>query len=317
MFTSWCWLKFDFTNTGQIGDTIGGIMGPFIAVAAAILTFLAFWVQFKANEIQRQDIKLERFENKFYESIQLHKSNLNEINIADKLHGRKCFVHMFYELKFAYHKVEEVLNKINDSAGNKYDNVNIMSLAYRIFFFGIGTHSEKNYYPYLNTEEKSVFNKLKPELEIIQNNVLKYFGNDPWKKGYYTFESSGKTKSKNEGIEFFYYPFDGHANRLGHYYRHLFQTTNHVVSQDFLNDDEKYIYIKTLRAQLSNYEQLLLYYNALAWSDVHWRVIMTKFRFIKNLPLGLADFHEKPEEHFKSEINALRSKGIEIFEWLE
>lgn len=32
----------DFSNTGEVGDTIGGIMGPFIAIAAAILTFLAF-----------------------------------------------------------------------------------------------------------------------------------------------------------------------------------------------------------------------------------------------------------------------------------
>lgn len=29
---SW-WI--DFTDTGQIGDTIGGIMGPFVAIAAA------------------------------------------------------------------------------------------------------------------------------------------------------------------------------------------------------------------------------------------------------------------------------------------
>ena len=28
----------DFSGTGQIGDTIGGIMGPFVAIAASILT---------------------------------------------------------------------------------------------------------------------------------------------------------------------------------------------------------------------------------------------------------------------------------------
>mgnify|MGYP006981304488 FL=1 len=56
----------DFSNTGPIGDTIGGIMGPFVAIAAAILTFLAFWVQFKANEQQRKDIALERFESNLF-----------------------------------------------------------------------------------------------------------------------------------------------------------------------------------------------------------------------------------------------------------
>ncbi len=41
--------RLDFSKTGQIGDTIGGTMGPFIAIAAAILTFIAFWVQYKSN----------------------------------------------------------------------------------------------------------------------------------------------------------------------------------------------------------------------------------------------------------------------------
>ena len=59
----------DFTETGQIGDTIGGIMGPFIAIVAAGLTFFAFWVQFKANIQQRRDIAIERFENNLFEMI--------------------------------------------------------------------------------------------------------------------------------------------------------------------------------------------------------------------------------------------------------
>lgn len=60
----------DFSNTGQIGDTIGGTLGPFIAWIAAFLTYLAFWAQFKANEQQRLDIKTERFENQFYKILE-------------------------------------------------------------------------------------------------------------------------------------------------------------------------------------------------------------------------------------------------------
>lgn len=67
----------DFSNTGPIGDTIGGIMGPFVAIAAAMLTFLAFWVQFKANEQQRKDIALERFESNFFELLHFHQEITN------------------------------------------------------------------------------------------------------------------------------------------------------------------------------------------------------------------------------------------------
>jgi hypothetical protein len=42
----------DFTGTGQIGDTIGGLVSPFIALTGVLLTFLAFYMQIKANQIQ-------------------------------------------------------------------------------------------------------------------------------------------------------------------------------------------------------------------------------------------------------------------------
>tara|TARA_B100000780_G_scaffold270958_1_gene231344 strand:- start:979 stop:2121 length:1143 start_codon:yes stop_codon:yes gene_type:complete len=50
----------DFSNTGQIGDTIGGILNPFIALVGVLLTFLAFYMQIKANEIQ-----ISQFEQSF------------------------------------------------------------------------------------------------------------------------------------------------------------------------------------------------------------------------------------------------------------
>ena len=46
--------KVDFSQTGPIGDTIGGIMNPFIALVGILLTFLAFYMQIKANQIQKK-----------------------------------------------------------------------------------------------------------------------------------------------------------------------------------------------------------------------------------------------------------------------
>lgn len=46
--------ELDFSKTGPVGDTIGGIMNPFIALVGILLTFLAFYMQIKANQIQKQ-----------------------------------------------------------------------------------------------------------------------------------------------------------------------------------------------------------------------------------------------------------------------
>lgn len=42
--------RFNFTATGGIGDTINGIAGPFIAWMGAVLVYLAFKEQVKANK---------------------------------------------------------------------------------------------------------------------------------------------------------------------------------------------------------------------------------------------------------------------------
>ena len=99
--------SIDFTESGQIGDTIGGIMGPFVAIIAAGLTFFAFWVQYKANIMQRKDISIERFERNFFDMLNLHESITNslvleEINVnrSDdrfRQEGRDVF-QMLYEI---------------------------------------------------------------------------------------------------------------------------------------------------------------------------------------------------------------------------
>jgi len=337
-FTSRSFHNLDFRETGPIGDTIGGIMGPFIAIAAALLTFFAFWVQYQANVQQREQFSLslkkqkeeslaqekiwriERFENRFYELLKLHRANVDEMNIANKLHGRKCFVQMFYELKYCWIKVNDVINATPQKEKDDYNyhKMNVFEFVYKIFFFGIGFNSEKQLMYSFNQPQMHLFKECKPVLNEIQDRFEKLRTENPV-DSMQVLDVPLTGIADDRTFEISYYPFDGHVNRLGHYYRHLFQTATYVVEQpdELLDYDMKYSYIKTLRAQLSNHEQLLLYYNSLAWFDEEWREILTTYRFIKNLPLPLADFGEAPEEHFKKEIQELRDKGLEMFEWRE
>ena len=47
----------DFTETGQIGDTIGGTMSPIVAIAGVFMTFIAFLMQINANRIQSEQLR--------------------------------------------------------------------------------------------------------------------------------------------------------------------------------------------------------------------------------------------------------------------
>lgn len=324
LFTLSTPIGLDFSKTGQIGDTIGGIMGPFIGIAAAFLTFFAFWVQYKANELHknandknRHDIEIERFERKYYELVRLHKENVNEMEIENNALGRKAFMRIFYEFKFIYLVFQKLNKNKKLNGGITLDRHRLSNLSFILFYNGIGINSDKSVNHFIKQEELELVNNVRGFLKKVQKRYLEEIEMDPDKD----FIEAVSQNDKEFEYKVYNYPFDGHSTRLGHYYRHLFQTVKFVVSQDssLLSLEEKKEYLKTMRAQLTNHEQLLLYYNSLCEFGKPWykNGYLTTYKMIHNLPLPLADFGVLPEEHFSKEILEFKDSGSELFEWHE
>lgn len=94
--------------------------------------------------------------------------------------------------------------------------------------------------------------------------------------------------------------YGGHQFRLGHYFRHLFNTVKFINLQSHINYAVKYDYIKTLRSQLSTYEQAVLFLNSASALGEAWEInpesstskdfsyfdfeLITKYNLIKNIP---------------------------------
>lgn len=97
--------KFDFTETGQIGDTIGGTMGPFVAIAGVLMTFIAFLMQVRANEIQREQLK----------------KSFNMKLLENKIESRNALELLGIDIKIMLKSVEGMCNEIDDFC-NKTDS---------------------------------------------------------------------------------------------------------------------------------------------------------------------------------------------------
>lgn len=304
---------------GQIGDSFGGTMSPVIAWIAAILTFAAFYVQYKANEQQKIDLRIERFEGKFYKMLEILRQNITETKIGKSLQGRKAFISMFYELKFLYLFTEDFFKKQDQKALiekltgrdslSKEDTYNIV---YLIFFFGIGQSSTKLILDLVDSRYEGLILNLEAKLKWEQIR---------WKKNMPLFVYEEDT---HEGISRFflettYKPFNGHMSRLSHYVRHLYQLVKFIDEQpdDLIDYEGKYNYAATVRAQLSIHEQLLLYYNALSVLGKPWfqsnNNFIKKYCMIKSLPIPLANFYKYPFDV----LPKVNEFGKTIFEWTE
>lgn len=87
--------------------------------------------------------------------------------------------------------------------------------------------------------------------------------------------------------------YGGHQHRLGHYYRHLYQSYKTLDRTNLISQDSKYDYSKLLRAQISTYEQILLFINSLSSLGMKWQFLadndkrndfIEKYQIIKNVP---------------------------------
>jgi hypothetical protein len=118
----------DFSTKGEIGDTIGGITAPFINGLAAILVFIAFKAQIKANEIfknqeksrnildqitliQEDKLEIEKMVPAVKSRLHYLKSphEISFINLINKVLYFTSEVHLAYELILEYEGEKDFL----------------------------------------------------------------------------------------------------------------------------------------------------------------------------------------------------------------
>lgn len=298
----------DLSDKGTIGDAVGGLMNPFIALAGVILTFVAFYIQYQANNYQRKqfNIQLEKekqqfrieleeqreqflknqFENQFYEMLSIHRSNINELTTVGlefetkdfsisvsnfkEIQGVKSLTYLLSEFELCFKLVEKHWPTI--------ENIRKMNEAYSLFWNGID-HNDKREHPF--------------------------------------FEEAKAIKERSSGLI-----LKGKSNQLAHYYRQLFQTVKFIVNQPIYNYEEKRNFIRILRSQLPNEEQVLLFYNWYSGFGYQWESDENKFfsdyRMIHNIfpsmliPTGI----DLKEMFFREDILVERNRSKDsLFEF--
>lgn len=238
------WL-LDFSDTGEIGDTIGGIMGPFIAIAAAGLTFIAFWVQYKANIQQRYDIAIEHFESNLFEMIHIQQEIINGLKIET---------------------VEAPMNRVIATGRDAFQCL-YEKLAVRM------------------------------DLECVNSPLTL--------KRLLEISDDAKTKM-------------GSLNELwclDHYYRHLYRIFKYIddVDSNLISEVKKYEYAAIVRATLSPYELIMLYYNC--FSHPSFKELIEKYALLNNIRCDLlASSAEKKsvKQIFKNEYSPNRAENRDM-----
>jgi hypothetical protein len=217
-----------------------------------------------------------------------------------------------------------------------------IDIAYCITFYGVGSEGlpilknlfQKKYNPKFYTDLLRYISMKPIASSSYWDNWKKFGGIKKMAERILTvneiFDLRKNKSSNNSHQNSYYYDnnfikyYGGHQHRLGHYYRHLFQTVKFVNLQTRLSFQQKYFYVKTLRAQLSSYEQALLFINSLSMLGHAWELLpkfeksksdkiskkrlsrnrlITNYNLIKNVPgeniFGISYTHYYPEVNYE------------------
>ncbi|HIF50484.1 MAG TPA: hypothetical protein EYQ42_02955 [Thiotrichaceae bacterium] len=223
----------DHSRWGEFGDYIGGVLNPVFGFFGLFALLLTISIQVKelqltrkelrnsskALESQNETLKLQNFENSFFQMLRLHNDIVNSIDFVR-------------------------------GGGNR----------------AVVTTSGRDCFPVM---VQRLSNALKPNKENIEDletviNIYEKF-------------------------------YEEHQVELGHYFRYLYNIFKFIKNSEIEN---KRFYSNLVRAQISNHEGIIIFYNCLSkYGNKKFHPLVVEFSILKNIPRSLL-FHESHQNWY-------------------
>lgn len=288
-----------FLNTGQIGDTIGGISSPIVGIVSIILLAYTLIEQLDFNRKQVLLQRQEQFKTTFFQLLQeqreitnsLYSSyevvKLNEPTVTQKIavKGQQFSRMGTFVLRNLFESMEY------GCYCHSYNPEEIEQLI-------IKYESESDYDNYLENEQDNLHSF---SLSSIKKESCFCFLNDKYKITSEEFESYKRMDIKQK-IDFVYRRFFNVHEECGYYFRHLYRILYFVKrsEDEELNGVEDFAVrqqiskryfelVQFVQAQMSTKELLMVFYNSFSFPKL--RDLLIKYNILENLTVeNLIDF---------------------------
>jgi len=249
----------------KFGSFFGGLVGTLFAVTSTFLILVTIIKQNIEN-------KKSQTSSNFFKMLDFHYENVNQLSIPHidptkkdegKIEGRRAFVIFKLQIK----ELLEIVNKINDENKMGLSQIEVLDIVYTAFYYGIDAA--------WTDFTKGKLSKYKRGEEIAQH-LLTAKENNPKK--------IGRTNQTS----------------LSGYFRNIYNAVKLVDQDRYLDLSEKKQLIRILRAQLSNPELYVFFFDIMSRFGKKWRDngYIERYELIKNVPLNYLEKYN-PKDYFK------------------
>lgn len=254
----------DASLAASFGSFYGGLIGTLLSASSIFL--LIYTIVNQKDETQKTNLK-----SNFFKMIDYHNQHLNSISVPHldtnkpPSEGKRAFVTFKIQFKRILETVKDLLIKENI----QLDEKEIADIAYVIFYYGI----EGSWTSFIT-------NKLSRYEEFSESITIK-------------LQQKLKEKAPDQNLA------RTNQTYLSAYFRNMYNAIKMVDESKTLRDSEKYELITIYRAQISNPELYIIFFNILSRFGAKWdqKNFIKKYEFIKNIPFEYCDGYN-PKKYF-------------------
>jgi hypothetical protein len=281
--------ELDTEKFDHFGSFVGGFAGLLFTIATTILVYLTYMTQKqelkeareeaeasrKALELQAKTTVMQQFENTFFNLLSNHRE------VVNSLEGVWCKASSG-EYKEVQISRKSLLNEVCSFIYSVCEAGLVVEMP-----ISLGKTRKKvsgSHIPYREVDSNDVFDDFELEDKGIHNSSVTGDEKHIFKSPIENFEDLESVYLKTYKLN---------RASLGHYFRNLFHVIKFVDEYNGFSaytDEEvkdlKYKYVRLVRAQLSNSELILIWYNSnLSFGEAFQKYI-NEYKLLKNIDLS-------------------------------
>lgn len=264
--------KIAIERHAQFGDFAGGILNPIFALLGLIALLWTLRVQIDALKTSKEELRLTRKELAKSSKAQLEQSNsikiqnfentfFNMLNLHKEIIANLSLIKKKKDWKSKHENWRNVPSKFREQFGNIAESEKVY--LYTVQDKTLDIEEDNNYH------DKKALSKLFEILNIYLNDNVT--DSDEVLKCYNSF-------------------YEEHNEIIGHYFRNIYQILKFInkTKNNNLNTLDEKFYTNILRAQLSNAELGLLFLNALSdYGKDKLLPLLIEYEFLEPLPKSI------------------------------
>lgn len=256
--------NIDANLASGFGDFFGGFIGTLFSILSVLLliyTITSQYIETSKNKTKDHFFKMLDYHTENVRSTKVGNIEVAKADIVEE--GRRAFVIYKIQLK----RLLQAINSISDTLDLDLSSREKIDVAYICFFYG---------------QSETWIDFIKGKLSVHRNGSL--IATEMLKK-----------VQENESLRL------GRANQteLSSYFRNMYNAIKLVDNDKYLSHEEKIDLIKIYRAQLSNPELYILFFNLVSRFGTKWHKshYITKYELLTNLPHDYCDGYN-PKDYF-------------------